>query len=157
MFIWRISWPSLNHKNKYPANIIHVPRQLTRPELTANINPRKHGFVWKAQTLIPANINEFTVLYLTTQTIASYSIWLILKVDKCVYGCHSLRYYSSVYNYIDWLWYSSGDLYQSVKHKPCINFIEKHAPSYCLCSGHRKCVCYKNITSRYESCLGMKL
>ncbi len=48
-------------KNKYPANIIHVPRQLTRPKLTPNINPRQHGFVSKTETLIPANINEFTV------------------------------------------------------------------------------------------------
>ncbi len=60
-FIWRISRPSLNRKNKNPANIIHVPRQLTSPKLTANINPREHGFVSKTQTLIPANINEFAV------------------------------------------------------------------------------------------------
>ena len=61
-FIWRISRPSLNGKNKYHANIFHVPRYLTRPELTANINPREHAdFVSKTQTLIPANINEFTV------------------------------------------------------------------------------------------------
>ncbi len=34
---------------------------LTRPELTANINPPDHGLYQKMQTLIPANINEFTV------------------------------------------------------------------------------------------------
>ena len=43
------------------ANIIHVPGKLTRPELTANMNPREHGFVSESRTLIPANINEFTV------------------------------------------------------------------------------------------------
>ncbi len=64
-FIWRISRPSLNRKNKYPANIIHVPRQLTRPKLTTSINPREHGFVSKTQTLIPENITEFTVSYLS--------------------------------------------------------------------------------------------
>ncbi len=37
--------------------IIHVPQG----KLTANINPHEHGFVSKMQTLIPANINEFTV------------------------------------------------------------------------------------------------
>ncbi len=54
----------LGNEYKYPANIIiHVPRQQTRPtKLTANINPREHGFVSKTQTLLPANINEFTVL-----------------------------------------------------------------------------------------------
>ncbi len=61
-FIWQISRPSLNRKNKYPANIIHVPRQLTRPKLTANINSREHGFVSKTQTLFSTNINEFTVI-----------------------------------------------------------------------------------------------
>ncbi len=35
---------------------------LTRPQLIANITPREHGFVSKMQTLIPSNINEFTVL-----------------------------------------------------------------------------------------------
>ena len=55
-FIWRILRPSLNRKNKYPANIIHVPRQLTRPKLTANINPHEHVFISKMQTLIPANM-----------------------------------------------------------------------------------------------------
>ncbi len=66
-FIWRISRPSLNRKNKYPTNIIHVPRQLTRPKLTANINPCEHGFVSKTQTLIPANINELTVMLYTVE------------------------------------------------------------------------------------------
>ncbi len=63
-FICRISRPSLSRKNKYPANIIHVPRQLTRPKVTTNINPREHGFVSKTQTLIPVNINEFRVFLL---------------------------------------------------------------------------------------------
>ena len=31
--------------------------------MIANINPREHGFVSKTQTLINANINEFTVYY----------------------------------------------------------------------------------------------
>ena len=44
-FIWRISRPSLTCKNKYPANIVHVPRQLTRPKLTANINPSEHEWI----------------------------------------------------------------------------------------------------------------
>ena len=51
--MWRISQPSLNRKNKYPANIIHVPRQLTRPKLTANINPREHGFCLKNASINP--------------------------------------------------------------------------------------------------------
>ena len=37
-----------------------IPRKLTRPELTANINPHEHDLVSKTQTLIPTNINEFT-------------------------------------------------------------------------------------------------
>ncbi len=36
---------------------------LTGTELTANINPHEHGFASKMQTLIPVNINEFTVLF----------------------------------------------------------------------------------------------
>ena len=36
---------------------------LTRPELTANINPGEHGFVSKIQTLVSATINEFTVIF----------------------------------------------------------------------------------------------
>ncbi len=52
-FIWRISRPSLNHKNKYPANLIHVPKQLTRPKLTANINPRENGFCLKNANINP--------------------------------------------------------------------------------------------------------
>ncbi len=39
-------------------NIIHVPRQLARPKLTANINPHKHDFVSKMQTLIIVNPRE---------------------------------------------------------------------------------------------------
>ncbi len=35
--------------------------KLTGTELTANINPHEHGFASKTQTLIPTNINEFTV------------------------------------------------------------------------------------------------
>ncbi len=37
-----------------------------RPELTANINRHKHGFVSEMQTLITANIpvNEFIVFFL---------------------------------------------------------------------------------------------
>ena len=52
--MWRISRPSLNRKNKYPANRIHVPRQLTRPKLiTANISPREHGFVSQNANINP--------------------------------------------------------------------------------------------------------
>ncbi len=55
---------TLTRKNKYPANIIHVPRQvrqLTRPKLTANINAREHGFVSKNANINPREHNEFTV------------------------------------------------------------------------------------------------
>ncbi len=34
---------------------------LTRPELSANINPPEHGLVSKNANINPANINEFTV------------------------------------------------------------------------------------------------
>ena len=44
------------------ANIIYVYLDIrSEAEPTAIINPRKHGFVSKMQTSIPANINEFTV------------------------------------------------------------------------------------------------
>ncbi len=77
----RISRPSLNRKNKYPANIIHVPRQLTRPKLTANINPREHGFVSKLQTLIPANISVFTVIFsIVVNQYHEYSQELYIKL-----------------------------------------------------------------------------
>ncbi len=76
-FICRISWPSSNRKNKYPANIIHIPRQLTRPWLTANINPREHGFVSKTQRLIPANINEFTVCFSYQNGVVSIVVVLV--------------------------------------------------------------------------------
>ncbi len=61
--IFRYLRPSLNHKKKKKktANLIHVPRVLKRANLTANINPCKHGFVSKKQTLIPTKIKEFTV------------------------------------------------------------------------------------------------
>ncbi len=64
-FIWRISQPSLNRKNKYPANVIHV--QLTRPKLTANINPCEHVFSLKNANINPANINEFTVFHVSAR------------------------------------------------------------------------------------------
>ncbi len=35
-----------------------------------NVYPSKHGFVWKLQTLIPLNINEFTVYSLQSISIA---------------------------------------------------------------------------------------
>ncbi len=38
--------------------MIHVPVLLTRLEIIANINPRKHGFVTKTQTSLPANIKK---------------------------------------------------------------------------------------------------
>ncbi len=65
---------------------MYVPILLTRPEPTANINPHGHGFVTKTQTLIPANINEFTVFNLnkldTAQnenTKTNRSIFLIIR------------------------------------------------------------------------------
>ena len=63
-----------NLKNKYPANIIHVPRQLTRPKLTANVYPRKHGFVSKMQTLIPVNINKFTIALIAVRYLKGHSL-----------------------------------------------------------------------------------
>ncbi len=44
---------------KIPANIILPPRKLTRSELY--VIPAKNSFVSKMRTLIPTNINEFTV------------------------------------------------------------------------------------------------
>ncbi len=77
-------------KINYPTNIICVPRQLTSAELTANINPREHGFVSKTQTLIPVNINEFTVyMYMQVRVDA-----LLIHVDvykPCTAGNSKLR------------------------------------------------------------------
>ncbi len=47
-------------QKRIPANSIPVPRKLTTPQLTMNINPCEHGFVSKMQTLIPMTITEFT-------------------------------------------------------------------------------------------------
>ena len=52
-----------------PANIIHVPTKLIRPELTVSINLRTHGFVSKMQTLIPMNIHEFTTQRMCTSCV----------------------------------------------------------------------------------------
>ncbi len=61
-----------NAKINTPKHNSCVARQLTRSEITANNNPHEGGFVSKTQTLIPANINEFTIITANTTGIHGY-------------------------------------------------------------------------------------
>ena len=110
--IWRISWPSLNRKNKYPTNIIHVPRQPTRPELIANINPREHSFVSKTQTLIAVNINEFTVLCMAV----TYKPELILFVKWSSRGSRPLGLLQTYFTTSFMVWSNFRFPFELLKH-----------------------------------------
>ncbi len=83
----------------YPDNF------LTRPELTANINSRKQGFVSKMQTLIPTHINKFTVhAYHAYKQTLNYKIYCdrIIKLqtgmsESCYNQVTTLPYKHSYY------------------------------------------------------------